>query len=143
MKKITKANLKPVDFEAHFKYRCPTCSCEHWLSYKQAKTKHFKVVCDCNTVFEVKTIKSIKAVYLENSIPTITHDKKVEEQPSVATKKIPVDILNKCNKILVGYGFTVDESTNMLDKAYATYPNNDYITLIKIALGNTLGDKNG
>lgn len=140
MKMIKTKNLKPIDVDAHFKYRCPKCSCDHWVSYRQARTKHFKVVCDCDTVFEVKTIKTIKAIFIEEK--TIQTETKTEIKPESSGPVVPAEVLEKCSKILIGYGFTEDESLNMIQKAYSLYPvNNDCATLIKMSIGNTLGDK--
>ena len=58
---------KPIEHDIHLKYKCPTCDQHHWLAFREAKTKNFKVVFDCNTVFKVKRISAFKIKYqLEN-----------------------------------------------------------------------------
>jgi len=136
MKKIWKSQ-KPIDVDAHFKYRCPKSSCgfDHWLSLKECRTKAFKVVCDCGYVFKPKRISKIKIVY-ENTqsvpkIDTITESKDVIEKP-----KIPIDFRNSCVKLLVSYGFTKDESISLCEKAFEKNPVTSSGLLIKYVLQN-------
>ena len=137
------SNQKPIEIDAQFKYRCPKCADEHWISMRQARVKNFKIVCDCDTVFKPKRIKTISIVY-----PSVKNTKSVETTPVVETDeekkkdlavkpiRIPLQesIVNKCVKLLVKYGFTNTESKDLIDKAYDAIGVNDVGLLVKKAL---------
>jgi hypothetical protein len=133
MKKIWKSQ-KPIDIDAHFKYRCPDpkCGFDHWISLRESQTKNFKIVCDCGCVFKTKKVSRIKIVYCGIK-PT-----KIKEQAVtvVETSKIPVDTKNSCVKLLVSYGFTKDESINLCEKAFDKNPVNSSGLLVKYILQN-------
>ena len=81
---------KPIEHDIHLKYKCPTCDQHHWLAFREAKTKNFKVVCDCNTVFKVKRISAFKIKYqLENKSFEIEKTKKEVAPPVVAPIVVP------------------------------------------------------
>lgn len=135
MKKQKKKKiLKPIDIDAHFKYRCPKCSIDHWISLNEAKTKNFKVVCDCSKVFSPKRIAKLKICYESVAKTTIKATIKQEEQPSLDN-----DILKQCVSVLSSYGFTEDESSDLIRKAHNINPSADATTLIKLAL-KSFGD---
>jgi hypothetical protein len=141
--KTKKKNQKPIDVDAHFKYRCPKSSCgyDHWLSLKQVGIKNFKVVCDCGTVFKPRTIKRIKIVY-ENI--TKKQPEIIEEQPKnivVQKDKIPIDLQKKCSTLLHSYGFTNAECIELTEKAYDKNPTDDIGSLVKYIIQN-LGELN-
>jgi hypothetical protein len=134
MKTKFRKNQKPIEIDAHFKYRCPETNCgfEHWLSLKECQTKGFKVVCDCGYVFRPKRISKLKIVYV---------DIQPAQKPKEATKliekpKIPVDFKNSCVKLLVSYGFTKDESVSLCEKAFEKNPVTSSGLLIKYILQN-------
>lgn len=139
---IKTQNQKPIEIDAQFKYRCPNCGWEHWLALRQVRTKNFKVVCDCDTVFKPKRIKSISIVYpVKNTKST---DSIVEKTPVVEKKEDPVStstripleesILDRCVKLLIKYGFTSTESKDLIDKAYDAIGVSDVGLLVKKAL---------
>ncbi len=132
-----KKHQKPIETDAHFRYRCSNKNCEsdHWLSLKQVQTKNFKVVCHCGLVFKPKQISRIKIVYANTKPKTETK----ENKQTVNT--IPVDLQNKCVTLLCNYGFTSDEAINMSQKAFAKNPTQDAGLLIKYILQN-LGEFN-
>ena len=81
---------KPIEHDIHLKYKCPTCDQHHWLAFREAKTKNFKVVCDCNTVFKVKRISAFKIKYqLENKSFETEKTKKEVAPPVVAPIVVP------------------------------------------------------
>lgn len=130
-------NQKPIEIDAHFKYRCPQLSCgfDHWLSLKESQTKGFKVVCDCGYVFRPKRISKIKIVYAD--IQPVPQPAKPPESEKVIEKpKIPVDFKNSCVKLLVSYGFTKDESMSLCEKAFEKNPVTSSGLLIKYILQN-------
>jgi hypothetical protein len=131
-------NQKPIDYDIHLKYRCPNnkCNYEHWLSIRETKTKNFKVVCHCETVFSPKQIKNIDIVYLDiEEIKT-----KTIKEPEKDT--IPNDLLEKSTKTLINYGFTKEESEKLLVSSYIKNITDDCSTLIKKAL-KSIGGLNG
>lgn len=139
MKTKTITNQKQIDTDAHFKYRCPTCAYDFWISINEAKTKNFKIVCDCGTIFSPKRIKKIKVIYWED----IIKDKKKEEAPLIEEpkiKEISQQLLDKCTKTLITYGFTKEESHDLLRQAYSKNPIDNSLDLIKQAL-KIIGEK--
>jgi hypothetical protein len=130
--KTKKKSLKPIDIDCHLKYRCPdnNCNCDHWISFKEAKTKKFIVVCDCGSTFRVKTVKRFKLIY--NSVEV----KKVDEPVENKNGKIPLELLDKCAKMMVGFGFTIDESKTLLNDFYDKNKIDDPISLVKNTISN-------
>jgi len=141
--KTKKKNQKPIDIDAHFKYRCPKSNCgyDHWLSLKQVQIKNFKVVCDCGTVFKPKIIKRIKIVYedIAEKQHQIVEDH--SKHTVVEQIKIPIDVQKKCSTILCGYGFTNNECLELTEKAYSKNPTDDIGSLVKYIIQN-LGELN-
>jgi len=119
---------KPIEIDASFKYNCPSedCENEHWIFLRQAQVKNFKIVCDCGLVFKPKQIKNIKIIFEKN----YSKQKNIED----IAESTPVDLLNKCAKILCGYGFDLDESKTLIKKSYDSFKTNDVALLIKNAL---------
>lgn len=119
---------KPIEIDAHLKYRCPSCSVDHWISLNQATTKNYKIVCDyCSTVFKPKRISNIKIIYAAKSKTKLS-------QSDILT--IESDLLNQCVKVLVGYGFTVEESQKLVKDSYLKNPTSDIKQLIKNTLAS-------
>jgi hypothetical protein len=141
IKKKSKSQ-KPIEIDAHFKYRCPKSSCgfDHWLSLKESQTKGFKIVCDCGYVFKPKRISNIHIVYaniLSVKKPELeTQIKPDEPTQTIEKPKIAVDLQNDCVKLLVGYGFTQEESLSMCEKAFDKNPTTSAGLLIKYILQN-------
>jgi hypothetical protein len=121
-------HLRPIDVDSHLKYRCTNtgCSQEHWISLREAKIKNFKIVCFCGTVLIPKQIKKITLVY----------KKKQEHTLLKKNKSIPQDILDKCVKVLVAYGFTSRESEDLIKQVYIQHQTDDSFFIIKQVLEN-------
>lgn len=126
---IKKKTQKPIEIDVHFKYRCTKCSVDHWISLNQAKTKNYKIVCDCGGVFKPKTIKKISILYKETK-------KEQGKRPTESQNQSVLDseVLNKCANVLVNYGFTQTESIELLQKSYHKYKTNNSADLIKLVL---------
>jgi hypothetical protein len=147
MKTKKNNDLLPVDLDAHFKYICPGCGVNHWVSLREAKTKGFIIVCDCYVTFSVRTISKIS---IEYSDTTNKHNKKVKsknqnsiiEQKKVETKKqeqrtYAIDFLDECAKMLVGLGYTRSEVKEIIAKTKEKNTNLDSTTdFIKYAINN-------
>lgn len=131
---------KPIDVDAHFKYRCTKCGCDHWVSIREAKTNRFKVVCDCGSIFIPKRIKKIKIIYYEEVKKPIPQSEKetvetAESGHKTKTQKtINTDLLERCTKLLVAYGFTKPEAQEMLEQAYIENPTDNSGLLVREAL---------
>lgn len=163
---MTKKNYqKPIEIDAHLKYRCPKCAYDHWISLIQAQTKNFKIVCDCKTVFQPRRIDKLKILYVKRVIQPslittvpeenahvvneITNEEsltKKETQNTIATveeqhKVINKELRDKCAKILIQYGFTQSESRVLITDAYRLENIEDPILLVKKAL-SLIGDTN-
>lgn len=123
---------KPISLDVHLKYRCPNSNCgyEHWLSLLEAQTINFKIVCDCGTVFKPKRVKNIKILY-ENKK---AQKPEQQQQQQKESEKIPDDLIDKSVPSLIDFGFTKEESIELLNKAYTKHPTNDISLLIRNAL---------
>jgi len=137
-KKKTMKILKPTDHDVSFKYICPNkkCNNEHWLFLRETQTKKFKVVCECGTVFYIKRIKNINISYVQNNknkeesiIPP-----QVPKESLSSSKDVPIDTLEACAKILDAYGFTRQESIDLISKSYSQCDDKSPINIIKFAL---------
>jgi len=144
---LKKKNLKPIESDVNFKYRCPKpeCGYYHWLSLKEAQTKNFKIVCDCGTVFKPKQISIINIVYAEDDstkkdLPKQSDSQKLENNNadnsdiltiSTNIPSMPEQLNNKCVKLLVEYGFTEQESKKIAQNAYKKLQINDPVCLVR------------
>lgn len=127
--KTKKKKEKPIELDAHLKYRCPKADCGffHWLSLGEAKTKNFKIVCDCGTIFSPKRIKKLKISFCES---IVNKPKKIES----IEQKINLDLVERCVSVLVGYGFTDTEAKDLLVKYHKEKPDLGSADLIKFTL---------
>jgi len=143
MKTKTKLkSLKPIDIDAHFRYRCPDTNCgfDHWLSLKECQTKGFRIVCDCGNVFKPRRIESLNIEYVKAK-PVETNQQESAKALPPPKKTIPVDTQNKCARLLIGYGFTKEESLDLVDKGFQKTALTDAKLLIKYIVQN-LGELN-
>jgi predicted molibdopterin-dependent oxidoreductase YjgC len=125
-------NQKPISLDLHFKFRCPNKNCLsfHWISFKESKLKNFKIVCDyCGTIFKTKPVDKIKICYKDNK-------KAKTDKSSSGSKKMSVDNINACVKLLTGYGFTDSESKDMINHALEKCGSENPTVLVKFILEN-------
>lgn len=129
----TKINQKPIEIDAHLKYRCPNDGCDqiHWLNLLQVKTKNFKVVCDCGCVFKPKQVEIFKVKYITKNKQRKKENLKIENNK---TQTIDSNLVNKVSAVLVGYGFTQKEAEDIVMKAHIMNPVDDCGKLIKQCL---------
>jgi len=125
--------IKPIEVDASFLYICPSenCGANHWLFLREVKTKNFKIVCGCGTVFSPKTINNIKIKY-SNQSKAKQEPNSIEHNKSELT--IPFDLLNKCVKILVQYGFENQEAKDILTQTYLINQIDNPVQLIELSL---------
>lgn len=118
---------KPTKYDIHLQYRCPDCCNIHWLSFLESSTKNFKVVCDCSCVFKVKRITGFKVKY---------NNKKKKQQGHKNTEKfdIPSEVLDRAIQVLLPYGFSRDESKDLITRSYIKNPTEDILLLVKNSL---------
>lgn len=122
---MTKNKYKPVDTDIHFKYLCGECGDLHWLSFKEASTPKFKVVCECGNIFTVKRVIGYKIKYKK---------KQTEVEPKIENKEISVDLLNCSVRVLTSYGFAQKEASNLITTSYKNNPLEDCASLVKQTL---------
>ena len=127
MKTKMKRNQKPIEINAYFKYGCSkkSCSYQHWISLAEAKTKNFKIVCDCGSIIKPKRINNIKISYVDNNA------KKSNSSP------LDDSVVREYAEVLCDYGFTPDESKKLINIAYSKLPNGSKREIIKLALTST------
>lgn len=126
---------KPIEIEAHLKYQCPRCNQSHWLSLNEAKTKNFKIVCDCKKVFIPKRISKLDIVYSTN----IKSKEKLVKP--ISESKIDKALKDKCVKALIDCGFSSSESDDLIENAYSEINCDDPVSLVKKAI-SIFGVKN-
>jgi hypothetical protein len=132
-------NQKPTDYDIHLKYLCSECGGAHWLSYLEASTKNFKIVCCCGNVFGVRRVTGFNLDYFSKPKTTEAAAQISEEVKKEEPKDIPLQLLNKASKVLVGYGFTMAESISMIKSCYSSNPTEDISVLIKQTLVSLKG----
>jgi hypothetical protein len=118
-------NLKPIDQDIHFKYQCPACGINHWLSLEETKTKGFKVVCDCKTILKVKKIQNIKLKYHRQYT-----------KPDVDLSNLNI---GKAITILENYGFPLEECQQLITSCNIQ-KNDTVANIVKKSLAYKLGD---
>jgi len=144
--------LKPASKDIYYEYVCPKCGCNHWINHKEACTKNFKIVCDCDITIRPKRIVDTKIVYakskkssspapvepLENDETPI--DDKIEDIAELSSDEKEADInldnhvLSEASKILVGYGYEDNEADDLIRKAFELEKQNNISILVKAAL---------
>lgn len=152
LKKVKNKNLKPIDVDGHLQYRCPNCAIDHWLSFKEARTKGFICVCDCGITFSVKRVLDLKIIF--------KHKKPISQSATIAPEsiqktntaqscvektsviEIPVELLEKSTKVLIGFGFTKTEAISMLKETYSVFQTENVALLVKKAIAK-IGELNG
>lgn len=118
-------NLRPIDQDVHFKYKCPVCGINHWLSLEETKTKGFKVVCDCKSVLRVKKIQDIKIKY-----------QKQQAKPNIELSKSHTD---KAIAVLTNYGFSLEECQQLISSCNIQ-KNDTVANIVKKSLAYKLGE---
>lgn len=133
------SHQKPIELDVSLKYKCPNidCNINHWLFLREAKTKNFKVVCDCGTSFKPKRIKNIKVIY---SKPKSTKNK-IDNTVSCDRVKNSDPIVVRAISIMKSLGYSDKESELCINAAYDTAKYSDPKTLVKAAISN-FGVKN-
>lgn len=143
-------NLKPLEVEAHLKYRCPNCEIPHWISLKEASTRGFIIVCECNAILKPKLITDLRLKYEKKKPPikpepiieNVTTDqteviepKQVEIEP---TPKLvpPKELFDSCLPVLQNYGFTQSEAGELIDITYQEHSSCGLTDFIKHCLKN-------
>lgn len=120
-------NQKPIEHDIHLKYLCPKCGEPHWLSFKEASTKNYKIVCDCDHIFKVKRVAGFKLKYVSNKVSKQEVSKPVEKLQPI----IPSELLKSITKALTDLGFTNSEAKNLATKTYIDFPVDDIGLLVK------------
>lgn len=125
-----KKNLEPIDIDAYFKYRCPNPNCgqDKWINFAEARTKNFKIVCYCGLVIKPKLISKIDITYFEE--PLTTNQK--HKQDTILEP--PSEIIDKCISALKSYGFTIEESKELVINAYSKNKSDDWKIILKQAI---------
>lgn len=143
-------NLKPSEIEAHLKYKCPACEISHWISLKEASTRGFIIVCECNVILKPKLITDLRIKYEKKKTITkiepieenISQDKsetieikesEIKEPPKLVP---PKELFDSCVPVLQNYGFTQSEASELIDKTYQQHSSCNLTDFIKYCLKN-------
>lgn len=122
---------KPIDADIHLKYLCDQCGQTHWLSFLEASTSGYKVVCDCGNIFKVKKVNGFKLKYSSKKLP---QPEVAQPIATIQTQTISFDLLDSASKVLMNYGFTKTEASELISNYYSTNPVNDISVLVKETL---------
>ncbi len=125
---------KPIELDVSFKYICPNenCSISHWLFLRQAKTKNFKVVCECGTVFKPQRVKNIQVIYAKSQ----SIKNKVDTQLKSDKMDHTNGIVNRAISIMKSLGYSEKESKSYINAAYIATKYTDPKILVKTAISN-------
>ena len=139
--------LKPTSADYYLKYICPkqTCKNEHWLSYKEAKVKGFKIVCDCGKIYSPLPIAKIKICYQKPKQNTFSKKEiSLPENPTVGesfetqAEETFEQLQNRFIETMTQLGFDdKNEILEILDQAYRVSNSHDIATLFKIGVLNS------
>jgi hypothetical protein len=131
-------NQKPTEHDIHLKYLCSHCGETHWLSFLEASTKNFKIVCCCGNTFKVKRVDGFKLKYAnrKKKSTVVQHTTNPMVSNSLTEQEIPIDLLHNCVKILIGYGYDKQESIELLSSTYRKNPVDSVSSLVKQTLAS-------
>lgn len=129
---------KPIDSSVSLIYACPQCLQQHWVSLRAAQTKGYIIVCDCNMVFRPKRVDKIKILHInkKHKKNSSVHVNTISDHVTEQVETIPIDLLDRCVTVLVGYGFTKTEASNLVTETYKKHSIKDTVSLIKLSLSN-------
>ena len=147
--------IEPFGADITFKYKCPNteCSFEHYVTYKESKTKNFKVVCDiCDTVFTPKQIKSITINY-EKPKPTPIPIEEKQKLLSTYFRNKPKNEKQKQEEkekhfieeaiiTLNHFGFSQKEAKELVREEYIKSGESNPAKLVKLCLDFFGGEQN-
>lgn len=125
-------NLKPIETDAQFKYKCidPECGSEHWLFLNQVTVKNFKLVCDCGQVYKIKQVGGVRIKYIRKK--PLSVNQKSQDPVSQSTNQ--PEHFNKAISILKHYGFDQTEAQDLVKRVYDITQCSDHLLLVKDAL---------
>ena len=117
---MKKTSQKPIEYDIHLKYQCSKCDQIHWISYLEASTKNFKIVCLCGQIIKIIRVKAFQLEYEEQAVAL-----------SSVIEKETLDIVSKAAKILVSYGYTEKQANELTIESYQENRTTDYASLVK------------
>ena len=99
------------------------------ISYDASQVKNYKIVCECNNIIIPTRICTIDIRYLDPHIDDNKTHSSLDNEP-------PLDIMNSCCKILESYGYSEEESKNMISKSFQKTNIKTIKNIIEYALKN-------
>lgn len=130
-------NIKPVECVADLRYLCTNCGLDHWISLREAKTKNFMIVCDCETLLKVKQIQTINVVYVEDTtLQNSSVNGKYTPSDASVIKQTDTKIVSQACAILSTYGFTKQEALEIATRYTEKESFTDVKTLVSKILSN-------
>jgi hypothetical protein len=128
---------KPIEIDVSLKYICPNDNCgfDHWIFLREAKTKNFKIVCECGTTFKPKRIKRIEVVYATTESVKKTMDSPVNSD-TIGT--VPECVV-RAIKMMISLGYGEKDAQKHVMIAYNAEKITDAGTLVKKAISNIGG----
>lgn len=135
--KTKKKIQKPIEIDVSLKYKCPNNNCgfDHWIFLREAKTKNFKIVCECGTIFKPKRIKTIEVVYATTESVKKTMDSVENSDTNSAVPECVVRAI----KMIVSLGYDKQDAQKHVMIIYNLEKITDAGTLVKKAISNIGG----
>lgn len=137
MMKTKKKIQKPIEIDVSLRYKCinNNCNFDHWIFLREAKTKNFKIVCECGEIFRPKRIKTIEVVYatvksVKKSMDFTEYSDTVGIVPECAVRAI---------KMMISLGYSEKDSQKHVMIVYNSEQIADAGTLVKKAISNIGG----
>ena len=113
--------IKPSKIDISFTYICHECGEDHWVTLKENQTENFMVVCkSCDAVIYTTPLAKVSVKYKEDK----PKPQKVQETDNN-------DLVDRCVKSLVYYGFDKSEAISMAEEACHKYDTSDVGELVK------------
>jgi hypothetical protein len=135
--KIKKKIQKPIEIDVSLRYRCPDndCGFDHWIFLREAKTKNFKIVCECGTIFKPKRIKTIEVVYA-----TVESVKKSMDSTQCSDTIVDVPkCVVRAIKMMISLGYDEKDAQKHIMLVYNSEQIEDAGILVKKAISNIGG----
>lgn len=143
--------LKPVSKDIYYEYICSQCGCNHWITHREASSKNFRIICDCEAIIKPQRIIDTKIIYAKpkhrkndssvttgqrrlnpSTDPVIKETNGQENNTACAVAETSLlKIQQQAANIMSQYGYTIEEAMRIIINCDEK---NEVKTLVKEAL---------
>lgn len=105
--------LKPIRANVTWIYQCPICESELWVTYDEAKTKNYKVIC-CSEAHRIQRIRGVKVspIFNEPNLKIVSVDNLVEQEVIEMMQKLgytKIKARRLIKQVINKYGFITEK----------------------------------